>query len=64
MLIERNKVVKAKEMYGLDIFGEAIEKARINAQQAGCRIQFLLTGISLPLSMHIYLMRSSLIFHR
>ena len=41
MLIERNKAVKAKEMYGLDIFGEAIEKARINAQQAGCRIQFI-----------------------
>ena len=41
MLIERNKVVKAKEMYGLDMFGEAMGKARINAQQAGCRIQFI-----------------------
>ena len=41
MLIERNKGVKAKELYGLDIFGEAIEKARVNAQRAGCRIQFI-----------------------
>lgn len=41
MLIERDKRVKAKEIYGLDIFGEAIEKARANAQRAGCRIQFI-----------------------
>lgn len=31
MLIERNKLVPANPMYGLDIFGEAIEKARENA---------------------------------
>ncbi len=32
MLIERNKLVPARTMYGLDTFGEAIDKARENAE--------------------------------
>ena len=32
MLIERDLCVRAKTMYGLDIYGEAIEKARINTE--------------------------------
>lgn len=41
MLIERTRAVPAKTMYGLDIFGEAIEKARVNAVHAGCRINYI-----------------------
>ena len=41
MLIERNKVVSANPMYGIDIFGEAIEKARINAQNDQTVINFI-----------------------
>lgn len=41
MLIERDKLVPAREMYGIDIFGEAIEKARENAILAKCRINFI-----------------------
>ncbi len=41
MLIERNKLVLARENYGIDIFGEAVEKARINAARAGMRINFI-----------------------
>lgn len=32
MLIERNKLVKANPIYGIDIFGEAIDKARENTK--------------------------------
>lgn len=32
MLIERNKLANANPIYGLDIFGDAIEKARENAE--------------------------------
>ena len=41
MLIERNLAVTAREMYGTDTFGEAIEKARENACLAGGRINFI-----------------------
>lgn len=41
MLIERNKVVTADPMYGVDIFGEAIEKARKNTERAGNIIHYI-----------------------
>lgn len=41
MLIERTKAVPAGTIYGLDIFGEAIEKARVNTKYAGCRINYI-----------------------
>lgn len=41
MLIERNKKVAAREIYGIDVFGEAIEKARENAILAKCRINYI-----------------------
>ena len=41
MLIERNVLVPTGDMYGLDIYGEAVEKARENAKQAGVRIQYI-----------------------
>ena len=41
MLIERNKLVPAREMYGIDLFGEAIAKARENTQNAGGRIWYI-----------------------
>ncbi len=41
MLIERNKKVPAREMYGTDIFGEAIVFGRENAQLAGVRVNYI-----------------------
>lgn len=41
MLIERSRAVKAGEMYATDIFGEAVEKGRENAAEAGVRIHFI-----------------------
>lgn len=41
MLIERNKCVPAREMYGIDIFGDAITFARENSQLAGVRINYI-----------------------
>ena len=41
MLIERDICVPAREKYGIDIFGEAIEMARENASLAGERINFI-----------------------
>ena len=41
MLIERNKEVKAGTMYGLDIFGEAIEKAKENTAASGDTIYYI-----------------------
>lgn len=41
MLIERNHLLGAREIYGIDIFGEAINKARRNAAAAGVRIHFI-----------------------
>ena len=41
MLIERDKKVHAREMYGTDIFGEAIAFARENTQLAGIRVNYI-----------------------
>lgn len=41
MLIERQKVVKARSSYGIDISEEAIEKAKINTQAAGQIIHYI-----------------------
>lgn len=41
MLIERNKVVKAHPMYGLDTFAEAVDKARENAELDHSIIHFI-----------------------
>lgn len=41
MLIERHKKVPAKEIYGTDIFGDAIRFGRENAEAADCRIHFI-----------------------
>ncbi len=41
MLIERDRAVKAGIMYGVDIFGEAIEKARRNTERAGCKVYYI-----------------------
>lgn len=41
MLIERSKAVKAGVMYGIDIFGEAIDKAHINTMAANCNIYYI-----------------------
>ncbi len=41
MLIERDQAVPAKELYGTDIFGEAIAKGRENAALAGRDIRFV-----------------------
>lgn len=41
MLIERNKAVKAGVMYGIDIFGDAIEKAHMNTEHSGCQVYYI-----------------------
>lgn len=41
MLIERDRAVKAGIMYGIDVFGEAIEKARTNTERAGCHVYYI-----------------------
>lgn len=41
MLIERDRAVKAGIMYGVDIFGEAVEKARANAELAGRQVFYI-----------------------
>lgn len=41
MLIERNKKVPAREMYGTDIFGDAIVFARENTQAADMRVNYI-----------------------
>lgn len=41
MLIERNKCIPAREMYGIDIFGDAITYARENTKLAGVRINYI-----------------------
>lgn len=41
MLIERGYAVQAGAMYGLDIFGEAIEKARANTKITGMQIHYI-----------------------
>ena len=41
MLIERHKKVPAREMYGTDIFGDAIIYARENTELAGMRVNYI-----------------------
>lgn len=41
MLIERDKLVPATPMYGIDSFGQAIDKAIINAREAKAMINFI-----------------------
>lgn len=41
MLVERNMLVPAGDMYGTDIFGEAILGARENAKAAGLNINYI-----------------------
>ncbi len=41
MLIERNKKVSAREIYGIDIYGEAIAFARENTELAGININYI-----------------------
>lgn len=41
MLLERDKLVKAGTMYGIDIFGEAIRKARENTERSGREIYYV-----------------------
>ena len=41
MLVERHKLLAAREIYGIDIFGEAVEKARINTAEAGMHVNFI-----------------------
>lgn len=41
MLIERNKIVPAKHIYGIDIYGKAIEGARENSVLAGMNINYI-----------------------
>lgn len=41
MLIERSKAVPAGTMYGIDIFGEAIEKARENTKRADEQVYYI-----------------------
>lgn len=41
MLIERNIKVPAREMYGIDIYGDAITFARENTKLAGARVNYI-----------------------
>ena len=41
MLIERHKAVKANTTYGIDYFGEAIEKAKVNTEAAHQIIHYI-----------------------
>lgn len=41
MLVERHKLVKADTIYGLDIYGDAIEKAKENSKEAHTIIHYI-----------------------
>lgn len=41
MLAERHRLLPAREIYGIDTFGEAVEKARINTTEAGMQVNFI-----------------------
>lgn len=41
MLIERDRLKKARVMYGIDSFGEAIDKAKINTAKAGLSVNYI-----------------------
>ncbi len=41
MLIERNYCVQASDMYGIDLYGEAVRKAKINTDITGMRVNYI-----------------------
>lgn len=41
MLVERHKLLPIREAYGIDIFGEAVDKAKINTRAAGMHVNFI-----------------------
>lgn len=41
MLIERDRLVKAGQLYGVDTFGKAVDGARINTSRAGVRANYI-----------------------
>ena len=41
MLVERDRKVPAREVYGTDIFGDAIEMARVNTELAGRKFNYI-----------------------
>ncbi len=41
MLVERHKILPAREIYGIDIFGEAVAKAKENVKAAGMHVNFI-----------------------
>jgi 23S rRNA G2445 N2-methylase RlmL len=41
MLVERHKLVKANTIYGLDIYSDAIEKAKENSKEAHTIIHYI-----------------------
>ena len=41
LLIERNLLVPAREIYGIDIYGQAVDGARNNTQYAGMKINYI-----------------------
>lgn len=41
MLVERHMLLPARVIYGIDIFGEAVEKAKINCDAAGMHVNFI-----------------------
>ena len=41
LLIERRFLVPARNVYGIDSFGEAVEKARVNSKIAGMQINYI-----------------------
>lgn len=41
LLIERNKLVPARSIYGIDTFGKAIEGARLNTKAAGVHANYI-----------------------
>ena len=41
MLVERNYCVQASDLYGLDLYGDAIEKARANTKITGMQIHYI-----------------------
>lgn len=41
LLLERMKCVTARDVYGIDLYGEAIEKAKINSVDIGANIHYI-----------------------
>lgn len=46
LLIERSKAVKARSLYGVDIYGEAVQCGRDNAREANTQIFFINRDLS------------------